>query len=558
MSDGKGHIAFNQLGLGALLKQFRLRVPPNQREYAWTRREVTTLLTDFSRSIHEGDSEYFLGTIVTIPQAPDELMVVDGQQRLATTAILLAEIRTHLKEYEDLIAEAIENSMLTDIDRERRQRVPKLRLNLDDNEFFRALIAGDDPGSPQRRSHHLLLDAFKQARNQVKRVLSTVDEKAYGDVLNRWLSFIEHGAQVILLRVPSHANAYKMFETLNDRGLKTSQADLVKNYLFGQSSDRISEVQQKWALMRGALDSLDEDDITVTFLRYVVMLTNGYLREPDVYEHVQRNTRGPSQTVTFLTEAESLANAYVSILNPNHEKWNSYMPSVRRAIETLNILNVKLMRPLMMAVAERFTPDETSHALERFVSWEARFLIAANTRTGGDVELPITRAARRVYAGDIFTTEDLTAEVIGAIPTDAVFKQEFAVASVSRSSLARYYLRSMEMSTRDNSVPFYVPNDNQLAINLEHILPRNPEGKWPLFDEDKVGFYIRRLGNQVLLNAVHNSDLKNSNFSAKRAVYKTTPYQLTRDVGNLDEWSPSEIDRRQKILAELAVKTWPI
>ena len=74
---------------------------------------------------------------------------------------------------------------------------------------------------------------------------------------------------VVLLRVPSGANAYKMFETLNDRGLRTSQADLIKNYLFGRADDRIQEVQGRWSYKRGTLESLEEENITVVFLRHV-------------------------------------------------------------------------------------------------------------------------------------------------------------------------------------------------------------------------------------------------------------------------------------------------
>jgi uncharacterized protein with ParB-like and HNH nuclease domain len=86
--QGGGHIAFNQIGLGALLKQYRLRVPPNQRDYAWTRKEVNTLLQDFAKAITANEREYFLGTIVTIPQSANELEVVDGQQRLSLIHIL--------------------------------------------------------------------------------------------------------------------------------------------------------------------------------------------------------------------------------------------------------------------------------------------------------------------------------------------------------------------------------------------------------------------------------------------------------------------------------------
>src|SRR5947209_828471 len=105
MTDTGGQIHFDQVGIGSVLKQYLLAVPPNQREYSWTRKEVTTLLQDFGRAISEETAEYFLGTIVTIPRGIDLLEVVDGQQRLATTAILLSQIRNYLNGKEPIIVE---------------------------------------------------------------------------------------------------------------------------------------------------------------------------------------------------------------------------------------------------------------------------------------------------------------------------------------------------------------------------------------------------------------------------------------------------------------------
>src|SRR3972149_733483 len=91
-------IGFAQLGLASVLKQNQLVVPPNQREYSWTVKEVRTLLQDFAKAISDGDTgSYFLGTIVTIPRVGGALEVVDGQQRLATTAIMLSSIRDYLR-----------------------------------------------------------------------------------------------------------------------------------------------------------------------------------------------------------------------------------------------------------------------------------------------------------------------------------------------------------------------------------------------------------------------------------------------------------------------------
>src|ERR1022692_1999811 len=102
-------VDFKETGIAGVLKQFRLRVPPNQREYSWTQKYVLRLLQDLTKAIGDEQPEYFLGTLVTIPRSQDVLEVVDGQQRLATTAILLCEIRNYLRGKEPLLVERINN-----------------------------------------------------------------------------------------------------------------------------------------------------------------------------------------------------------------------------------------------------------------------------------------------------------------------------------------------------------------------------------------------------------------------------------------------------------------
>jgi uncharacterized protein with ParB-like and HNH nuclease domain len=302
MVDRKSQIAFDQAGLGNVLKQYRLAVPPNQREYAWTDREVTQIFQDFAKAVADG-VEYFLGTIVTIPRGNGVLEVVDGQQRLATTAVLLAAIRDYLRDKnEDVLVEAINNDFLTGIDRSQRARVPKLKLNIDDNELFSYIVAGDpsDPIPPVvRSSHERLIAARDLAEKHVHDIVAAMEPNEHGDLLNNWVSFIEQQALVVLLKVSDDADAYKMFETLNDRGLRTSQADLIKNYLFGRAGARVSEVQARWSYMRGALESLDDEDITINFLRHALIVLTGFLREADVYEKV-RDIAKPGSTEDLL------------------------------------------------------------------------------------------------------------------------------------------------------------------------------------------------------------------------------------------------------------------
>jgi hypothetical protein len=551
-------IDFQQVGIGGILRQYRLVVPPNQREYAWTETEVTKLFRDLAKAISDGEPEYFLGTIVTIPRSLDQLEVVDGQQRLATVAILLSEIRNFLHGKEVLIAESIDNSFLTDIDREKRERVPKLQLNLDDNEFFRGMIhpKGKRPEA-RRSSHRLIKDAFDQAQKQIRKIVSGFDPKDHGDVLNKWIQFVEHGAQVVLLQVPSDINAYKMFETLNDRGLRTSQADLVKNYLFGQADRRLTEAQQKWALMRGTLESLEEEDITVTFLRHSLIAIRGYVREGEVYETVQALAKGSQASVQFLNTLEMLANVYVAIFNPEQEKWNSYPDAMRRAIQTLNLFNIRPLRPLMLAVAARFAPKEAADAFRMFISWGVRLMIASSTRSGS-VEESLAAAAHRVFGEEMKTAAALKKEMSSIIPVDEQFRQAFEVATVSKSVLARYYLRSLEMAAKNEATPWFIPNDDRQAINLEHVLPERPEHYWDDFDEEKARIYTKKIGNLALLLAKSNSDLKSKDFKTKKEVYQHSPYELTRQISTVQTWDEKQIVERQKVLAGLALRAWPL
>lgn len=558
MSDAKSQIAFDQSGLGNVLKHNRLVVPPNQREYSWTDRQITQLFQDFSKAIADGETGYFLGTVVTIPRLNGTLEVVDGQQRLATTALLLAAIRDYLKGKDQFLVESIDNEFLTSIDRAKRVRTPQLRLNIDDNELFSWLLVrdGEEPVAT-RTSHNLLKNAFIEAQNHVKVITSSFDPKDHGDILNSWVSFIEHKALVILLKVPNDANAYKMFETLNDRGLKTSQADLIKNYLFGRAGDRIQEVQSRWAFMRGSLESLEDESITVNFLRHALIIMRGFLREAQVYDSVQDAVKSELAAVTFSSQLESLANTYAATFSSDHEKWNGYPDQVRRSIEVLNLLNVKPARPLILAIAAKFNHKDSSEGLQFLISLVVRMLVTSST-TSGSVDSRMAGAANSVFDGKITNAQDLKIALEDIIPSDEEFRMGFANCQVSVGRLARYYLRSLETKAKDVGEPWFIPNEDRSVINLEHILPKRPQANWPQFSENDLRIWVNRLGNQALMRASDNSSVASDKFDEKKNVYAKSPYLLTSQISALSSWSSREIEIRQASLANLAVTTWPI
>jgi len=211
----------------------------------------------------------------------------------------------------------------------------------------------------------------------------------------------------------------------------------------------------------------------------------------------------------------------------------------------------------MLAVARRFDLKETAKAFRLFVSWTVRLLIVGAARTGA-LEEAYAEAAKAVSLKKVKTTNQLAINLEKIIPSDVQFATEFATARVARSGLARYYLRSMELQVQGNPEPEFIPNENEQVINLEHVLPENPGPGWGSIDPETANAFYRRMGNMVLLQVTKNTKIGNSAFSAKQPVLKASGYKLTKEIADCATWGVKEITDRQKQLAAIAVKTWPL
>jgi len=519
----KSEINFEQKGIGAILSHNRLVVPLNQREYSWERDHVQELFQDFSNALTKSEGSYFLGTIVLTKGSGENPEVSDGQQRLATTSILIAAIRDYFFNQNDLKrAGAIADTYLRTIDLKTTDTVPKLRLNVDDQEFFRKLIISD-PGSADRnvpvsrQSHKRIASAAVTAQVYIGDFLKTFKETAHAARLIELVEFIDSGAQVIALRVPDHIDAFVMFETLNDRGLKASQADLLKNHLLSLCAERINEGQQKWASMVGVLESLEQDEITVTYLHHMLINKYGPIREREVFDRIKKTVNSQLGALEFLDELSEGAVHYAALFNPDHKKWNEYGALTRKNITTINRdLRVSQIKPLMFAVARKFPINEAKIAFRYFVFWSVRFLIVGGR--GGLLDRNYSLAAFDVANGTIATATALKTKLDEILPVDAVFAATFAEAKISQNYFARYLLRAMEQQHNKVDEPEFVPSDDENTINLEHVLPENPGALWAGIDSDIAAALFRRIGNLVLLQASRNTLIGNSSFDVKLPV----------------------------------------
>jgi hypothetical protein len=556
-------ISFDHKGIGSVLAQNRLVVPLNQREYSWEEDHVKDLFQDFSNALAIKQGGYFLGTLVFTRGAHDYPEVSDGQQRLATTTILLAAVRDHFQERGDhKRAQHVADKYLATTDLKTTETVPRLRLNVDDHEFFRKAIisdrgAPDRSVKPTKQSHRRLARAAAIAKEYIADLLKPHKETTHADRLVELVEFIENSAQVIALRVPDHINAFVMFETLNDRGLKASQADLLKNHLLSLCGDRIAEGQQKWAAMVGTVESLEQEDITVTYLHHLLINKYGPIREREVFDKIKSTINSQLAAISFLDELAEGAVHYAALFNPDHKQWNKYDTLTRKNITTINRdLRVSQIRPLMFAVARKFSVSEAQLAFRYFVFWSVRFLIVGGR--GGLLDRNYSVAANQVVTGAVTSAAALQQALSDILPTDAVFAAAFAEARVSHNYLARYLLRALELKQQNAKEPEFVPSDDGNSINLEHVLPENPGPNWPGLDADTAQACYRKIGNLVLLQASKNTLIGNSPFDKKQPVLKTSGFGLTASVADKVSWGPKEISERQKELAELAVKTWPL
>lgn len=437
-----------------------------------------------------------------------------------------------------------------------------MTLNVEDNEFFvsnilpelnNKIINKETSRSSNRRlaKSSMVIDEFLTS------ILGNLPEASHADHLLKWVNFIESKANIIVVRVNDDLGAYRIFETLNDRGLRASQADLLKNYFFSKAGSRLTEAHSMWSSTGAALETLGEDDsdLLVTYIRHLWITKFGPTKERELAEKIKREIGGTVRAIEFLSEANNSTTNYVALWSPRHAKWEEYKPTTKHYIETISYhLQVDQIRPLLFAVAKHFDVEEADKAFRLFVSWSVRFLIYGGR--GGLLDTQYSLRAEDVGTGRISKARELRDAMEKHVPSDRDFEEAFATARVSRPRLARYYLRALEKTAANEDQPEYVSNDEAADINLEHIMPLQVEA-WGV-DEEVAKSVQRAIGNMVLMKSGANVKVGNASFDDKKAAYAQSRYLLTESVGNYEQWGPEEIRERQRELAKLATRTWPL
>lgn len=538
-------------------------VPPYQRNYAWDEPQFGTFWADVSKTFSGAIQEYFLGSLVINNSQAPELVVIDGQQRLTTTAVMISALRSHLKAQDKAqLATLIEQDFLLKADYRRQIFTPSLVLNKTDKEFYEKNIFHNRPLAEIRRladdealspSNRMLAECFCFMHEAIGQMCR---DRNIEDVANEIIEALTNRVYVIRIDVKDDYNAFVLFETLNDRGLELSEADLLKNHLFAISGEHIRDTQGNWDAMEHNLGS----ERVIKFIRHHWLSTRGAIGERGLYSDIKAAIVTPDEAVGYATGLCDASHYYAALGNAGHHLWASFphqqQPALRELINTIDILRPEQLFIVLLAALE----TDRRHFLElarMLVNFTFRYNTICNL-SPSNVLGPFISAAREVRRRRSVDSSDLFQRFLAPLyPSDSQFHSAFSRKIVRSNAQARYILLTVNDHLSPN--PSLRTQADPLATDLEHILPKRFDASWEKSRRDFPGGadkYVYRIGNMTLISAKLNGQLGNADFEAKKRVFASDCLAITERVLTADRWTAEEIKARQNWLASHACKIW--
>lgn len=547
-------------GIGHILRDLRLTVPVYQRSYSWEDEQVQAFWDDLRAAMLAGEPVYFMGTVVLsgTPRSRDRT-IIDGQQRLATASILLAAIRDAFEAAgEAEKADVIQHDYLTHRSLESSGAQPRLRLNTQDAEYFNRSVLGI--GLPEHAerpfaSNERIERAYVLLKENLQEEVDAA-RSAWASHLLRWVEFLEEGVQIIVVRVLNDTDAFLVFETLNDRGLALTVADLLKNYLFGQARDDIAEVEEPWLMAASTLETPEGSQRFLDFLRQYWSSWYGATRERELYESLRRNVRSAQQAILAAQRFRTGSTHYLALVSGDVAQWPSSEIDAA-TVETLQRLRLSQHRPLLLAAMEHLDEPAWVHLVRCVICWAVRGLVVGGIG-GGRTERVYSDAARQIRQGQATSVREVLGLVANVVPSDEEFRLAMEGASVPRNYLARYYWLAFERFQSGEVGPAFVPVSDEKEVGLVRVVPRNstPEA-WPRFAATELSAYVNRLGNALILERTLLRDTTGSGLEAVSDIVGQSRFDSSRRLGGEVVWTPELIAERQRTLAAAAPEIWP-
>jgi hypothetical protein len=556
-------ITGEQYSVGHLFSErYTFVVPLFQRPYAWTTEHAGELLHDLLSYLGEehepvaGLSSYFLGTIVLIKGESPEAQIVDGQQRLITLTILLSVLRSLMPED---YAESITRRLYEPADPlnnvpARHRLHPKER----DRPFFQEYIQNE--GGIHRLQGLARQPLNESQRNMRDNALYFVRElQALPQERRvRLGQFILQRCLLVVVSTEDVSSAYRIFSVLNDRGLDLSFSDILKAEIIGQIPEHDQEeYNSRWEHLEESLGRPAFEELfshVRTIYRKTAWQRTTIL---DEFRQYVIGTIGDARRV--IDEAlVPHGNALYTLRNATYQH-----PEVGRRVNSLlgwlnRIDNADWVPPALVYLARH---QDNPERLVRFIT-ELERLAASLLIRRQYANRRIERYSRLLAAierGDDLSQPgspiQLTAEEREAT-LEALSGDFYLMQPTPR----QYVLLRLDSSLAGTDAVY-----NYKTLTVEHVLPRTPQAgsEWTRWfpTSELHAAYVHRLGNLALLSRAKNWQASNYDFARKKKVYFSgpngvSPFALTTQVLQEQEWTPEVVQRRQQLLLDHLRQLW--
>ena len=544
------------------------RIPRFQRDYSWTEEEWEDLWMDILGTIKGGgEPAHYMGYLVLQSDNDKTFDVIDGQQRLTTMNLIVLAVLKNIQRLIDENKNPVPNKQRLDqirqtyigyLDPVTLVSRSKLTLNRNNDNYFQTYIVplGHLPVRGFRASEHSLRKAFEWFENRIHEYAA----KAGGDEGIALAQFIESMSDKLfftVITVTDELNAYKVFETLNARGVRLSATDLLKNYLFsvlhrdGQHEHEMKSLENRWEAMVGRLGSESFPD----FLRVHWNSRFSFLRQTELFKTIRGKIVTRDAVFELIRQMEQDMDAYMALTQPEASQWSA---ALKQHATDLRMFGVKQPFPLLMAARRVFSDAAFESVLRACVIISFRYN-AIGSQPTNEQERIYNHVAEKISTERLADAAAVLTAMSSIYPSDDAFRTNFAEKSLrttqSRNKrVVRYILCALEKRLTDTALDF-----DSDSFNLEHILPENPEAGWEAFSEDELEALVFRLGNLTLLQKGTNKDLGNAPYAQKKPVFAASTFGITRKIAEDNaDWTPERLAARQNWMANQATAIWRI
>lgn len=541
------------------------RVPQFQRDYSWEEEQWDDLWQDMEGLFKSGgEPAHYLGYLVLQTNDDRNYDIIDGQQRLTTLSILVLAVLYNLRQLAQAGKEADDNNRR--IEELRKTYIgyldpvtlvarSKLSLNRNNDRLYQTYLVPLErlPRRNLKASERLLSKAFDWFAKQVARSAHAQS----GAALAQFVDTLADKLFFTVINVTDELNAFKVFETLNARGVRLSSTDLLKNYLFslvhaaGSHPEEMRTLDDQWEALVGKLGSESLPD----FLRVYWNSRYAFTRHAELFKAMRGQVQEKSEVFHLVRELNRDADIYAALGSPTDELWSKEQ---KPFIAELDLFGIRQPFALLLSAYHVFSSEDFTRLLRACAIISFRYNVIGGL-SPNEQERAYNTAARQVAQGELKRIP----EVLRALRTIYTSDKEFLAAfqekqlrttTARNTRIARYLLFKLEAQLTGQERD---PNSDRYT--LEHILPEHPSEAWSAFSDEEVERLVYRLGNFTILEKARNRDIGNKAFSDKRPIYAASEFALTRKVAEEnDEWTPVRLTDRQNWLAKQATGIWRI